>query len=104
MNRKCGQSKANYVVNSPTANYVNSSHKQNKIIIILSTVRPVSADVKDIDVSMVITGQKGVSCGVKGHVEETHRLGLLSSADHRDHQAEEDKNTCWDDEWIVAAL
>lgn len=60
----------------------NASYKQIKIFIILCNVRPVSTDVKDIDVSMVISCQEGVSCGVKGHMEETHHLGLLSSADH----------------------
>lgn len=43
---------------------------------------PVSSDVKDIDVAMVIASKEGISCGVKGHMEETHCLGLLSSADH----------------------
>lgn len=31
---------------------------------------------------MVIPSQEGITSGVEGHVEETHRLGLLSSADH----------------------
>lgn len=57
----------------------------------MSIVRPVSTDVKHIDVAMVIPCQEGVSCGVKGHMEETHRLGLLSSADHRHQHTEEDK-------------
>lgn len=52
-------------------------------------VRPVSTDVKDVNVSMVISCQEGVSCGVKSYMEETHRLGLLSSADHRHHQTAE---------------
>lgn len=51
---------------------------------------PVSADVKDIDVTMVISSQEGISCGVKGHMEKTHRLGLLSSADHRHYHTEVD--------------
>lgn len=44
---------------------------------------PVSTDVKDIDVAMVISSQEAISRGVKGHMEETHRLGLLGGADHR---------------------
>lgn len=42
---------------------------------------------------MVISGQERVPCGVEGHMEETHRLGLLSSADHRRQHAEEGKPT-----------
>lgn len=57
----------------------------------MSIVRPVSTDVKHIDVAMVIPCQEGVSCGVKGHMEEMHRLGLLSSADHRHQHTEEGK-------------
>lgn len=53
-------------------------------------VRPVSFHVKSIDVSMLISGQEAVSSGVKGQLEETHCLGLLSSADHRQHQTTEE--------------
>lgn len=56
-------------------------------------VRPVSTYVKDINVSMMISCQERVSCGVKGQVEETHSLGLLDSADHCHHQTDEDKKT-----------
>lgn len=55
----------------------------------MRTVRPVSVHVKSINVSMMICCQEAVSSGVKGQVEETHRLGLLSGADHRQHQTEE---------------
>lgn len=54
-------------------------------------VRPVSTYVKDINVSMMISSQERISCGVKGQVEETHSLGLLGTADHCHHQTEEDK-------------
>lgn len=54
-------------------------------------VKPVSTYVKDINVSMMISCQERVSCGVKGQVDETHSLGLLGSADHCHHQTEEDK-------------
>lgn len=55
------------------------------------THTPVSTDVKNINVAMVITGQEGITGGVEGHVEETHRFSLLSSSDHRHQHAEKDK-------------
>lgn len=59
---------------------------------VMSMARPVFIHVKGINVSMMISCQEAVSSGVEGQLEETHRLCLLgSSADHRQHQAEEAK-------------
>ena len=43
---------------------------------------PVSTDVKDIDVAMVIPSKERLPGGVKGHVEEAHGLALFATADY----------------------
>lgn len=40
---------------------------------------------------MVIPCQEGVSCSVKGHMEETRSLRLLNSADHGHQQPDKDE-------------
>lgn len=89
MSRKCGEARWELENNHkyygplpkcPTTQYL-----------IIYSVRPISADIKQIDVSMVISCKEGVSYGVKGQMEETHCLALLNSADHRRQQTEGEK-------------
>jgi len=52
---------------------------------------PVSTDVKDIDVAMLIPCEERLPRGVKGHVEEAHLLALFATADHGYEYARNDK-------------
>ena len=43
---------------------------------------PVSTDVKDIDVAMVIPSKERLPGGVKSHMVEAHGLALFATADY----------------------
>ena len=57
---------------------------------------PVSTDIKDIDVAMVIPSKERLPGCVKGHMMKAHRLALFSTADHCNEQAENEKEQALD--------
>ena len=57
---------------------------------------PVSTDVKDIDVAMVIPSKERLPGGVKSHMVEAHGLALFATADYCYEQAKNDKEKAQD--------
>lgn len=57
-------------------------HKQNRTLTGKLTGKiysiPVSANVKHINIAMMITSKKRLSCGVESHLQESNRLGLTT--------------------------